>query len=237
MLEPHDPARLAGILGRFRPLPGGSRGDGAALERAWQVPLPPSFLACIDQLDGGTLRGAGGVLELWSTAGNLALHREDYRAFRSTPRARVMFFGSDADGDCDWRSTVATDFDLTGGTEIGANLRVECRDDPDPPDPWDNTDGEDWLSDMLTAVPTVCTGGMTHMSTLYDWLRYLWRMHDVQGLTVEEVFQIWANSHPETWDPNNSTALVLDDPWFRWDGAASSSFPTEHAAEEGAVDH
>lgn len=60
--------------------------------------MPPSFLGWFDRVDGGTLIGRGGVLELWSTASNLALWREDYRAFRSTPMARVVFFGSDGGG-------------------------------------------------------------------------------------------------------------------------------------------
>jgi hypothetical protein len=93
--EPHDDLRLAALLPRFADLFPGRRGDPDALERAWGVPLPPSFRGLLARLDGGSLHGAGGVMELWSTADNLALRREDFRAFKSTPGARVVFFASD----------------------------------------------------------------------------------------------------------------------------------------------
>lgn len=82
----------------FSHLDSDRRGDPDALEKAWGVPLPPSFRGLIERVDGGSLRGLGGVLELWSTRSNLALWREDYRAFKSTPRARVVFFASDGGG-------------------------------------------------------------------------------------------------------------------------------------------
>jgi hypothetical protein len=96
-LEPHDEQRLAALLPHISTC----RGDPDALERAWGVPLPPSFRGLFEQRDGGRLVGSGGVLELWSTRSNLALWREDYRAFKSTPGARVMFFGSDG-GSCEY---------------------------------------------------------------------------------------------------------------------------------------
>ncbi|MCY1061387.1 SMI1/KNR4 family protein [Nannocystis sp. SCPEA4] len=98
LLEPHDDRRLAALLARFKPIVPGRRGDPDALERAWGVPLPPSFRGFLTATDGGTLVGSGGVLELWSTRSNLALWREDYRAFKSTPGARVVFFASDGGG-------------------------------------------------------------------------------------------------------------------------------------------
>lgn len=95
LLEPHDDDRLAAILAHRAPYSPDSRGDPDAIERAWGVPLPPSFHGFFASVDGGTLIGAGGVMELWSTRSNLALWREDYRAFKSTPGARVVFFASD----------------------------------------------------------------------------------------------------------------------------------------------
>ncbi|WP_434420833.1 hypothetical protein [Nannocystis pusilla] len=62
------------------------------------MPLPPSFCGLIARVDGGCLVGDGGVLELWSTDSNLALWSEDYRAFKSTPGARVVFFATNGGG-------------------------------------------------------------------------------------------------------------------------------------------
>ncbi len=94
-LEPHDEARLELILRSYSPVFRERRGDSAAIERAWGVPLPPSFCGLIDRVDGGTLKGGGGVMEIWPTRSNLMLWREDYRAIKSTLGARVAFFASD----------------------------------------------------------------------------------------------------------------------------------------------
>lgn len=94
-LEPHDEARLLAALGRLETHPSTRAGDPTAIERATGVAMPPSLAELLARVDGGTLKGTGGVLELWSAWRLLALLREDYFAFKSTPRARALFFGSD----------------------------------------------------------------------------------------------------------------------------------------------
>lgn len=106
-LEAHDEARFASIESNFRsrsvnrPLLGLRHGEPERLEAAWGVVLPESFCEFLRRLDGGELQGKGGVISVWGTNENLALHREDYRAFKSTPGARVVFFGSD-NGECEY---------------------------------------------------------------------------------------------------------------------------------------
>ena len=101
-LEAHDEARFARAVAHaevFRikltyPQREAS-GDPGLIERAWGVELPESFCEFVRRLDGGAIQGEGGVLAIWKTRENLALHHEDYRAFKSTPGARVVFFASD----------------------------------------------------------------------------------------------------------------------------------------------
>lgn len=87
--------RLARVVRAFRPSSAAGEGDALALEQAWGVRLPGALHRLLRAVDGGTLSGEGGLLELWDTRSNLALCRENYSAFRSTPGARVVFFGSD----------------------------------------------------------------------------------------------------------------------------------------------
>lgn len=105
-LEAHDEARFARIETCFwsRGVNQNARvrhGEPERMEAAWGVVLPESFCEFIRRLDGGELVGQGGVMLIWWTTENLALHREDYRAFKSTPGARVVFFGSD-NGHCEY---------------------------------------------------------------------------------------------------------------------------------------
>ena len=101
-LEAHDEARFARAVAHtevFRiklsyPQREAS-GDPGLIERACGVELPESFCEFMRRLDGGAIQGEGGVLAIWKTRENLALHHEDYRAFKSTPGARVVFFASD----------------------------------------------------------------------------------------------------------------------------------------------
>lgn len=87
--------RLARVVRAFRAASAAGEGDALALEQAWGVRLPSAFHRLLLAVDGGTLSGEGGLLELWPSGDNVALCRENYRAFRSTPGARVAFFGSD----------------------------------------------------------------------------------------------------------------------------------------------
>lgn len=102
-LEAHDEARLARIAANIRRagFPTTPEGDPDRIAEAWGVTLPESYRMFMRRHDGGALQGPGGVLSIWTTTENLALQREDYRAFKSTPGARVVFFASD-NGACEY---------------------------------------------------------------------------------------------------------------------------------------
>lgn len=82
----------------YAPIASPPREDLAAIESAWGHAAPRAFRDFVTELGGGTLVGAGGVLELWWTPDQVALAREDHRAFRTTEAARVLFFASDGGG-------------------------------------------------------------------------------------------------------------------------------------------
>lgn len=105
-LEAHDEARFSRIEACYRSRPVNQsacvgRGEPERIEAAWGVVLPESFCEFMRRLDGGELQGTGGVVSIWRTTENVSLHREDYRAFKSTAGARVVFFGSD-NGHCEY---------------------------------------------------------------------------------------------------------------------------------------
>lgn len=122
--DPKFTERLARVVRAFRRSSSAGEGDPLALEQAWGVRLPGAFHRILHAVDGGTLSGAGGLLELWDTRSNLALCRENYRAFRSTPGACVVFFGSDG-GSYEYF------FDVDGYFGFGpyAVLRADCASD------------------------------------------------------------------------------------------------------------
>lgn len=75
---------------------------------------------------------------------------------------------------------------------------------------------------------------MVNRSTEYDWMRYLWEMVTVQGLAIDDIWDIWVEADPATWSANDGGSAG-DFPIERWEDAADLlGFSTEH---DNAEDH
>lgn len=151
-------------------------------------------------------------------------------------------------GDCDWLNNQLLDVDLNGTTDYAFDVSLPCWGDLDTTAP-DYTDGEDWLDDLYTNNPTVCTGSPVNHTTEYDIVHYAWGLYaygddstngDADDLTANEIMTLILAASPSTWDPDEGVAGSANDPWPKWDAAAAGiggRTDAAHDHQKGAVDH
>lgn len=136
------------------------------------------------------------------------------------------------DPDCDYITNKPHNLDLTGTAEIARDAVISCVDDDDQGSP-DYFDGVNWLDDLIDASDALgCTTPRTNRSTTFDWLRYLWALHNTDsgaGLDADEIYDIWHDATIDDWDGDGSDANVPD-PWPQWEAAANDLQYTAHQA-------
>lgn len=149
-----------------------------------------------------------------------------------------------AQSSCGYVTNKSHNLDLEDTPEVLALGELDCWGDQDGL-PYDYFDGEDWLDDLITANDSMgCTGALVNRSTTFDWMRYFWKLHHQgsggQDVPMNEIFDVWNATTQTDWDPKGDTSTTSDDPWPRWNAAATATgapFVSEHNASKGHVDH
>ncbi|MEQ1571574.1 MAG: hypothetical protein ABMA64_38455, partial [Myxococcota bacterium] len=137
----------------------------------------------------------------------------------------VITWNEKAGGACEWWNVQDLNFDLNVSVDYPINSSLPCWGDPDTTAP-DHTDGQDWLSDVISAGAGGCGGSSTNRGTEYDWVHYGWGLYaygsdnvadDGDELTAAQIVDIWVAAAPTTWDATGATTPTdsTDDPWGR----------------------
>lgn len=96
----------------------------------------------------------------------------------------AVSFNDTAQSDCGFAYYKSTDWNLDDNLDP---QWVSCEGGP-----MTGVDGHDYLGDW-------CTGTLTNRATEWDWLRFLWDLDTDEGVTTEQIFEIWAGAYPHTW--------------------------------------
>lgn len=124
---------------------------------------------------------------------------------------------NDATSDCDYDRHYGTDFDLNG---VGFVDQYSCENVP-LTGLASYVSGDDWLEDLVNASdPAGCSGTLSHRSTQYDVLRYLWDLYTDQSVPFSAIVDIVDDADPHDWNATHDALNPNDDPEKRWADAA-----------------
>ena len=130
--------------------------------------------------------------------------------------------------DCQYREEHSRDIDLDGIIEDGPLVPLVC-----------STHNFDWLEywTLTNDSGGECEGTITARSTRYDWLQYFWEMRAVQGVPLDELWDLWDDANPHGWCPDDACVNLGQQPHERMQ-TYSSPYTTEHnAARDHGLDH
>ncbi|MEQ1567355.1 MAG: hypothetical protein ABMA64_17060 [Myxococcota bacterium] len=83
-----------------------------------------------------------------------------------------------------------------------------------------NPSQETWAN--LDYMGDTCGGTLEDRGTYLDWMRAFWDADQGQGLTTEQIFDLWDEANPKDWDSSGGGITSADDPQERLEAAALS---------------
>ena len=130
----------------------------------------------------------------------------------------AITWNSPSYSDCQFEYYKTVDYDLDSNLD---DQTTGCECEPN-----------DGIGDCYDYLGDICSGTLANRGTEYDWLRFFWDMKTDQALSVSEIFGIWDEAHPWTWNQDDSGSSS-DDPAVRLRDAANTlGFLTEWDNED-----